>query len=163
MTEREAPSDGPSEWSIGPMTAEDLDAVASIEARAYEATWGRAVFEGELERDFARIDVLRRGGVVAAFCNYWLVADEIHLLSIATEPAHWGQGMARRLLEHLIDLGARGGRRCITLEVRRSNERALDLYRRCGFEEVGSRRRYYADGEDAIVMLRHLDPAGVET
>jgi [ribosomal protein S18]-alanine N-acetyltransferase len=156
MAEREAPG----EWVIEPMTLADLDAVAELEARAYQASLGRAALSAELEREFARVDVLRRGGIVGAFCNYWLVVDEIHLLSLATDPAYQGRGMARRLLEHLIDLGAGDGRRCITLEVRRSNERALDLYRRSGFEEVGTRRGYYADGEDAIVMLRHLDSPG---
>jgi len=47
----------------------------------------------------------------------------------------------------------------IALEVRRSNQAAIALYRSVGFRAVGLRRAYYADGEDAVDMLLDLDPA----
>ena len=146
------------------MGAGDVDAVAAVEARAYDCPWGREALAAELGRDFARVDVVRErsagGERVVAFCDYWLVADEVHLLSIATDPSRRGRGYARRLLDHLIAEGERAGCIRVTLEVRRSNARAIDLYRRLGFQPVGARRAYYADGEDAIVMLRPLQAAG---
>lgn len=148
-------------WGIDAMREGDIDAVAAVERRSYRSPWGRDVLVGELFRELARVDVVRERGAeeerIVAFCNYWLVHDEIHLLSIATDPDRQGRGYGRRLLDHLIAKGERGRFRRITLEVRRSNARALDLYRDCGFYETGVRRAYYADGEDAIVMLRDLE------
>jgi ribosomal-protein-alanine N-acetyltransferase len=92
-----------------------------------------------------------------AFGNYWLVADEVHLLNIATHPQARRAGHASRLLAHIVALGRRRGCRLVTLEVRRSNAAAQRLYRRFGFRPVGVRPNYYAeDQEDAIVMLLDL-------
>jgi ribosomal-protein-alanine N-acetyltransferase len=118
------------------------------------------VFLEEMSRDWAHVDVVRdavRGSVVA-FGNYWLVADEVHLLNVATDPRARRAGHASRMLAHIIDFGRRHDCRLVTLEVRRSNAAALRLYRRFAFRSVGIRPNYYAeDQEDAIVMLLDLD------
>lgn len=145
----------------GALGAGDLEAVAAIEARAYRAPWGRAALAADLELAWSRVDLAREGGAggpVAAFCHYWLVCDEIHILSVATDPARRRRGYARGLLGALIARGEREAYRCATLEVRASNADALALYRSLGFREVGARRRYYADGEDALVLRRDLAP-----
>ena len=85
------------------------------------------------------------------------MADEIHLLNLATHPLARRAGHASRLLAHIIDFGRQHGCRIVTLEVRRSNAAALRLYRRFAFRPVGVRPNYYAeDQEDAIVMLLDL-------
>jgi ribosomal protein S18 acetylase RimI-like enzyme len=52
----------------------------------------------------------------------------------------------------------RAGARGLVLEVRPSNRRAIRLYRHLGYDVVGRRPRYYADGEDALVMTFELGP-----
>jgi [ribosomal protein S18]-alanine N-acetyltransferase len=90
---------------------------------------------------------------------WWDVAGEQSLLTIATAPDARRRGFAAALLEHMLTEGtARGSRSCF-LEVRASNEAAIALYRRLGFEPHDVRRRYYADGEDAAVMLRRVPSA----
>ena len=97
---------------------------------------------------------------VVAFCNYWLVADEVHLLNIATHPEARRRGHARRLMDHLLAFARENKCRYVTLEVRRSNTGAQELYRSYGFEAVGVRPNYYVeDREDAIVMLLELPVA----
>jgi len=137
-------------------TAADLDAIDEIERHSFKAPWPRATFEGELGREWAHLDVVRAPQVVA-FCNYWIVAPELHILAIATHPDHRARGVAGRLLAHVLDAARAAGCNLATLEVRASNAPAIALYERAGFKTVHVRARYYQDdGEDALVMLRGL-------
>jgi ribosomal-protein-alanine N-acetyltransferase len=105
--------------------------------------------------------VLRQGagGGVIGFCNYWLVADELHILNVAVHPDERRNGHAARLLQHILDEASRNKTRVVSLEVRVSNLAAQALYRKFGFRKVGTRPRYYADnGEDALLMDRELSP-----
>jgi ribosomal-protein-alanine N-acetyltransferase len=138
------------------MRLSDLDEVLEIERHVFRSAWSRELLIEELEREWARIDVVRDRGVgpVLAFVNYWIVRDEIHILNIATSPPERRKGHAAQLLQHVVKLARQETCREITLEVRRSNEAAQGLYARFGFRPVGVRPRYYADNdEDAIVML----------
>jgi len=152
-------SKAPQPFSIAPMRAEDIDAVMEIERLSFRAPWSRNVFLEEMGRDWARVDVVRDIDTdeVVAFANYWLVADELHILNVAVHPQHRRTGHATRLLAHMVDIARRGSCRCVTLEVRRSNAIAQQLYRRFAFRAVGVRPNYYAeDQEDAIVMLLEM-------
>jgi len=145
--------------TIAPATEADLDAIDAIEQVSFPQPWPRATFEGELRRDWARVDVARRDGEIVAFCNYWLVTTEVHVLAIATRPELRGQGIAHALLAHVLATAVATGCALATLEVRRSNLAAIALYERAGFKTVHVRARYYQDdGEDALVMLRGLSP-----
>ena len=142
---------------IAPMVPADLDAVDAIERHSFKAPWPRQVFEDELERTWARVDVARLAGGVVGFVDYWMVADEIHLLAIATHPDHRRRGIAARLLDHLLAVARAHAARLVTLEVRRTNVPAIALYERRGFKRVGVRPAYYQeDGEDALVMTLDL-------
>ena len=142
------------------MRESDLDAVMQIEQLSFRLPWSRQVFMEELSRPWAFLDVVRAGGGsrrVLAFCNYWRVADEVHILKVATHPDGRRFGFGSRLLSHIVDFARAGACKLVTLEVRRSNEAAQRLYRRFGFRAVGIRPNYYADdNEDALVMLLDL-------
>jgi ribosomal-protein-alanine N-acetyltransferase len=149
----------PRVFEIEPMRLGDLDAVMEIEKASFRSPWSGQVFLEEMSRDWAHVDVVRdRDRRAVAFGNYWLVADEVHLLNIASHPEHRRQGHASRLLAHIIEFGRSRACRVVTLEVRRSNAAAIRLYRRFGFRAVGVRPNYYAeDQEDAVVMLLDLE------
>ncbi len=137
----------------------DVDAVMEVERLCFKSPWARQVFVEELSRTWARIDVLRdnASGQVLGFCNYWLVADEVHLLNLATRPTERQQGHASRLLAHLVDKSRKAAFRMVTLEVRRSNDAAQRLYKSFAFRSVGLRPGYYADDqEDAVIMTLDL-------
>lgn len=149
----------PQPYLIEPMKAADLDAVMEIERVSFRSPWSRQVFLEELTRDWAHVDLVRdaASAEVVAFANYWLVADEVHVLNLATHPQARRGGHASRLMAHMIDFARRELCRYVTLEVRRSNAAALRLYRRFAFRAIGVRPNYYAeDQEDAIVMLLDL-------
>jgi ribosomal-protein-alanine N-acetyltransferase len=149
---------------IAPATLDDLDAIDEIERHSFLRPWPRDVFEAELARDVARLDVARHPAVIG-FCNYWIVADprgsagEVHILAIATHPDHRRAGIGAALLGHALDQGRAAHATVATLEVRRGNAPAIALYERAGFRTVHVRARYYQDnGEDALVMLSELSP-----
>lgn len=142
---------------IEPAAKGDIDAIDEIEQHSFKSPWSKSTFEGELLREWARIDVARIGTRLVGFCNYWLVTTELHILAIATHPDYRGQGVARAVLDHVLDVARKTGCSLATLEVRRSNKPAIALYERAGFKTVHVRARYYQDdGEDALVMLRGL-------
>jgi ribosomal-protein-alanine N-acetyltransferase len=149
------------DYIIASSTEADLETVLAIERLSFPRPWERQAFSDELARPWARLEVLRRvatGGVVA-FCNYWLVADELHILNVAVHPDERRRGHAAHLLEHMLSEASRSKTRLVSLEVRLSNHAAQALYRKFGFREVGTRPRYYADnGEDALLMDRALSP-----
>lgn len=136
-------------------TEADLDAVMEIEHLAFSTPWVREAFVDELTRPWARLEVLRQkaSNRVVAFCNYWLVSDELHILNIAVHPNERRHGHASRLLAHIVSEAHRASFRLLMLEVRVSNTAAQALYRKFGFREIGRRPKYYADtGEDALLM-----------
>jgi ribosomal-protein-alanine N-acetyltransferase len=141
---------------IEPMNEVDIADVLAIEAGA---AMTEAQLHEELARTWARLWVAREGGGrVSAFLVSWLVADEIHILNVATLPERRRHGLARALLEHVIALGRAERCRHALLEVRRSNRGAIALYRAVGFFAMGLRTKYYPDDEDAVEMVLLFDP-----
>lgn len=147
---------------IEPATPADLDAIDEIERHSFHRPWPREVWQAELARDVARLEVARAPAVVG-FCNYWLVVDphgragEVHILAIATHPDRRRAGIGAALLGHALDRARAARCGLATLEVRRGNAPAIAMYERAGFRTVHVRARYYQDdGEDALVMLSEL-------
>src|SRR3954467_11885981 len=108
-------SEVPQPYVIAPMLDRDIDAVMEIERLSFRAPWSRQVFLEELTREWARVDVVRDVATdsVSAFANYWLVADELHVLNIATHPECRRLGHATRLLAHMVAIAGRGRCRAI--------------------------------------------------
>jgi len=143
-----------SSLQIRRLTYADLPQVVAIERRAFPTPWSLAMFVLELSKPagvcLAALDGERLIGY--AICSRY---DTIwHLMNISVDPDRRRRGIATALLASLIeridDPVAQ-----LTLEVRRSNEGATQLYDRFGFRAAGIRRRYYQDnGEDALIMWR---------
>jgi ribosomal-protein-alanine N-acetyltransferase len=90
---------------------------------------------------------------IVGYAGMWIMTDEAHITTIASQPAARGHGYGELLVLSLIDLAMSLGARWMTLEVRASNSVAQNLYRKYTFKEMGVRSRYYSDnGEDALVM-----------
>lgn len=147
--------------TIDRMRPSDVSLVVAIDATSEgSSAWDETQLRGELERSWAHLWVARTHEVPVAFVATWHVADELHVLNVATHAAHRRRGHARRLLEHAIEFAAQQRVRLVLLEVRRSNTAAIGLYRQFGFVAMGVRERYYGDGEDAVEMLLRLDELG---
>lgn len=135
----------------------DLDAIVALEAASFTNPWPREMLARELaESAVSRLYVLRTGdGAVVGFCLCWVIVDELHINTIAVDPAVRRQGLATRLMRHVMAEAARDGARRATLEVRRSNTAAIALYGRVGFAVCAARPGYYtAPEEDALILWR---------
>jgi ribosomal-protein-alanine N-acetyltransferase len=90
---------------------------------------------------------------VLGYGGLWILVDETHICTIAVHPKWQGHGLGDLLLLSLLDESKRLGAIRSTLEVRVSNNTAIALYRKYGFEIVSQRKRYYIDNnEDAYLM-----------
>ncbi len=90
---------------------------------------------------------------IIGFAGLWLMVDEAHITTIAMHPDFQGLGLGELMLTSLIDIAYEIRAKWVTLEVRVSNYRAQNLYRKYGFHDAGIRRRYYSDNnEDALIM-----------
>lgn len=149
------------ELAIDRMRDTDVRAVVAIDASSPgSSAWDEAQLRGELDRSWAHLWVARAEAGTIAFVATWHVADELHVLNIATAEQHRRRGVARRLLSHALGFAIERKVRLVLLEVRRSNHAAIGLYRTFGFVAMGLRERYYSDNEDAVEMLLRLDERG---
>jgi ribosomal-protein-alanine N-acetyltransferase len=137
-----------------------VDVVAIDASSPGSSAWDEAQLRGELDRSWAHLWVVRDELKPIAFLATWHVADELHVLNIASHEEHRRRGHARVLLQHALSFAVERSVRLVLLEVRRSNAAAIGLYRSFGFVAMGLRERYYGDGEDAVEMLLRLDEQG---
>ncbi len=137
----------------------DLRAIEEIERRSYPTPWSRSMFAGELAKPSSIcLGAFEADGDDGRLCGYLVVSryvDAWHVMNIAVAPEQRGRGIATMLLERLFELTADDEHRGYTLEVRVSNDTAIRLYERLGFEARGIRRGYYTDNrEDALIMWK---------
>jgi ribosomal-protein-alanine N-acetyltransferase len=146
----------PSSPAIVRLTADaDLDDVAALEAASFSHPWSRDMLARELQNtNVSRIYAARDGvGSLVAFCACWFLADEVHINTLAVRHSERRRGHATRLLRFVFREAVGEGMRRATLEVRRSNDAAVKLYRGLGFEIRGIRRNYYDNPvEDALLL-----------
>jgi len=146
--------------ALSPMTLGDVDAVHALECSVFPHPWSRANFSDSIQAGYDAW-LLRDGqdGLAGYFLLMYAL-DEAHLLDVAVAADRQGTGLGRYLLDTLCARAREMGAESVLLEVRPSNERALDVYRRYGFAEIGRRKGYYpaheGKREDAIVMRHAL-------
>ena len=137
------------------MTVEDIPAVLEIDRLSFPTPATERLFLNELtDNKLAHYQVLVRGSdTLTGYAGFWLIADEIHISTIAVHPDERCRGRGEWLLLNLLLEACALEPILVTLEVRRGNHTAQALYRKYQFQEVGLRRRYYHDtGEDALLM-----------
>ena len=147
---------------VGPLDTGHAGALAEIHASAFARPWSVVEFERMLADDHITADGLfvARKPEPAGFVLSRRVGDEAEVLSVAIAPELRGRNCARPLLASHLDSLARQRVRRVHLEVEEGNVRALALYRRLGFGEIGRRVGYYLkpDGSRtaALTMSRSL-------
>ena len=160
-----SPPRDPLPVEFAPMTLADLPEVARLEKIIFSDPWSENLYGNELRSNpLSFYWVLRPGQAWPAHLNspppvlgyggFWIMGEECHIVTIASHPDWRGHGLGQRLLEEMLDRMCAKGVTEVTLEVRAGNAPAIALYTKFGFAEVGRRRRYYADGEDALLLTR---------
>ncbi|HIK13160.1 MAG TPA: ribosomal protein S18-alanine N-acetyltransferase [Oscillatoriaceae cyanobacterium M33_DOE_052] len=144
---------------IKPLTTDLLPAAVELDRLCLGGMWTLNGYEREHtspNSDLLAISVPNPNGphLVGIGC-LWAILEEAHITLIAVHPQYQGQGFGQALLYHLLHRARLRQLEWATLEVRTTNQPAISLYQKFGFQEVGRRRRYYADtGEDALILWR---------
>lgn len=136
----------------------DLEAIKEIEDESFRNPFTKEDLLYEISQNpVSNFLVLEKDGKLIGFIDYWVTFDSATIDQIAIKKSERNQGFAKILLEKSInDLKELGEVSFFTLEVRASNEPAINLYKSFGFQKVTIKEKYYDDGEDAIYMIRGL-------
>ena len=143
---------------IRDMNKTDLARVMDIESKAFIAPWKESEMLYELEENkFAHLAVILLNNNVVGFYDYWHTFDSATIAQIAIDPAYQRQRLGSLLMEEIIKDTKAKKVRTITLEVRKTNEKAVNLYQKYGFKTTLTKEKYYSNGDDALYMMKELD------
>lgn len=144
----------PDPFEIAEATAAEVAAVHRIEEASFPEPWRREFFTAEIEGENRYNIVAKKGGVVIGYLFAMWIFDEMHVNKIAVTSTERRQGIANALMERCFVFAREHDVTTISLEVRQSNRAAQEFYRSLEFETSYIRKRYYPDGEAAVVMIR---------
>lgn len=164
---------GITELSFLPMTVTDLDSVLAIESVSHIHPWTRGNFSDSLAAGHwaycvrPQLSDAVKGSyldpeILWAYCILFPAVDELHLLNITVSPKLRRLGIGVKMMNAIEGIAAQQNMPRIILEVRPSNESALKLYQRLGYEQIGVRKNYYpvdaTSGlrEDALVLAKSI-------
>ncbi len=127
-----------------------------LDLLAMNGLWSKNQWREELSTPKRHCFGLFQNEKLIALASGWLIIDELQITAVATHPQHRQKGHGKRivlrLLDHARDLGAIEA----TLEVETSNKGGINLYKSCGFLITGHRKKYYSNGNDAIIQRKTL-------
>ncbi len=154
----ESSSNAATQFFARTMRNSDLDLVVQNEAAAYAHPWTKRIFIDCLRAGY-QCWVLANKQQIVAHGVMSVAIGECHLLTLCVNPEYQRLGHGRKLFMLLLDRATKMDARECFLEVRASNEGAIQLYRSLGFTQIGERKNYYPgiEGrEDALILSRNL-------
>ena len=156
----------PRPYRLRPMRLSDISSVMAIEKSSFPVPWKESAYHYEVaENRLASYQVLTieladLPSKIIGYAGFWMLVDEAHISTIAVAAKWRRRGLGHLLLLNILFLAYKSDAEMATLEVRKSNTAAQELYRNYRFEIVGGRRRYYQGREDALIMtVEPLDGA----
>ena len=135
-------------------TSNDLADILSIEKNVFKHPWSKEQLSWEFNSQPAAENyvMLARGNMIGYLFSH-VVDDDVQILNIAIDIPFQHRGYGKQLLSYFLDQFNEDS--SFHLEVRKSNFPAINLYLKFRFHEAGTRKGYYSDGEDAIIMQRY--------
>ena len=123
-----------------------------------EDAWKKENYLYELkENDLSRMYVDKVNGEIVSYGGLWFLFENCDITTIGTKRKYWHQGYGEKMLQHLLKVAKDNECEFAHLEVRVSNEKAINLYKKNGFEIIRTRKGYYSDNnEDAYDMMKGL-------
>lgn len=134
------------------MQSTHIDAVYEIGKKSLKEAWDKNSINAELDNPLASYLVALNNDVVLGFVGIWVIAGEGNITNVAVDPTFRGLGIGKLLMQSILDYCISENIDSITLEVRKSNLIAQNLYESLGFKNEGVRKKFYPDKEDAIIM-----------
>jgi len=138
---------------IEQMRHEDIESVVELDAKCFPVPWSASAYATEVSNPSAYYIVAKVNDRIVGYAGMWLVMDEAHITTIGVAPEWRRQKVGERMLINLLDEAIHRGARRATLEVRKHNSAAQNLYFKYGFRVAAIRKGYYTDNnEDALVL-----------
>jgi ribosomal-protein-alanine N-acetyltransferase len=141
-------------------TSKDLVSIQKMEGRIFNNPWSNKSIRNELKRDRNSLNlVAEMDQKIIGYFFAHLLDNEIHILNIAIDVTYQHQGYGKQFFKEILENYLQYGD--VYLEVKQSNFPAINLYLNFGFEEIDIREAYYADGEDAVIMVKREKTYGL--
>lgn len=142
---------------IREMKMEDISTIAELEKICFSDPWSAESISSELDNRLSYWLVAEESGKVVGYVGSQSVLDSADMMNIAVAPEYRRLGIGNALIEALVTYLRNKSIRFLLLEVRVSNTSAIELYRKLGFQQVGTRPRYYHNPrEDALILRKEL-------
>lgn len=142
------------QMKIREMQLTDLTDVHAVDQASFSAPWSKETYKREItDNRYAHYFVIEADGEVVGYAGLWLVMDDAQITNIAITPKFRGYKIGEKLFGYVVQYAINLGAKRLSLEVRKSNKVAQNMYRKFGLVSGGVRKNYYPDnGEDALVM-----------
>ena len=136
---------------------EDVLMVAEIEKECFSNPWSEKAIKTAINDDLSHFIVAKIGNEVVGYGGMYSVMGEGYIYNIAVKRKYRKFGIGTNIVNELVNYSKIKSLNFLSLEVRKSNAPAINLYSNCGFEYVGNRKNFYTDPiEDAIIMTKFL-------
>ena len=130
-----------------------VDGVYLLETLAYKSPWTKQNFIDELSNQYSKMFVLIQDDLVLGYVGAWQVLDNADITKVTILPNLKNKGLGKYIFSFMMNNLLNDGVKQINLEVRKSNAPAIHLYEKFGFKKISERKKYYADGEDALIYV----------
>ncbi len=142
-------------YLIRKMVLDDIPEVIKGEEKIFGESLGFDLFYSELTfNPYANYLVLEIDREVAGYIGFWVEGETASLVNFYVLEEYQGMGFGQMLLDFVLEVCEMSNVDMLSLEVRVSNEKAISLYEKNGFNKSHIRENYYKNGEDAYVMLK---------
>lgn len=132
--------------TIEHLKEKDIPKIVELENLSFTAPKEEAVFKNDRNKYL----VAKEDRRIVGYIGIEKISGETHIINMAVHPEYRRKGIGKKLIESILN-----DKDVFFLEVRVSNVPALKLYEKFGFNNVGTRKKYYADNdEDAYIMRR---------
>ena len=137
---------------ISEMNLQDLENIKDCLLTDFDDFWSYNILKQELENGKSKYFVLKQENEIIGFAGILLIIDEVNIMNIVVRKDKRNLGIGSLLLEKIIDFSEIHNATSITLEVNEKNVPAIRLYEKYGFKQVGIRKKYYNNEDNAILM-----------
>ena len=142
---------------VRPMTENDIKDIAALEKECFSTPWSENSLREELTNDTSRFFTLKSEDGLLGYIGANNISGEVYITNVAVKAEHRKKGCGERLIKYLVTESILENAEFVTLEVRRSNDVAINLYEKCGFKKAGERKNFYsAPTEDALIYTISL-------
>ena len=134
----------------------DSEKIATIFEKSFSDGWSEKMIKDGFDGGLLNAFGIENEGEFVGVITFSLGLDSVDIEDVAVLPNYRRHGFAKMLIETVIADVKEKGIDKILLEVRKSNDGAIKLYQGQGFNKISERKKYYQNGEDAIVMLKEI-------